>query len=130
MKQSKYILLVDDDEDDQDLFSEALSVVDSSFDLLWADSGASALSHLTQNTPPVPEFIFLDLNMPRLNGFELLSEIKKQEKLSEVPVVVYTTSANTEHKRKMSDLGANHYMVKQHSFRQLCQELEQVLTTP
>lgn len=120
-------MLVDDDRDDQDLFSEALSIVDNSIKLHRADDGEAALDYLHRTTPPPPDFIFLDLNMPKLNGLEFLAAIKKHDSLSNVPVVIYSTSNAAEHRQLTKDIGAAHYMVKQNSFKALCNELASLL---
>lgn len=126
MVQQRYVLLVDDDQDDLFLFSEALTSLDQNITLYSANDGYDALQTLRTTKPP-PDFIFLDLNMPRLNGIEFLSKVKESEQLSEIPVIIYSTSGAHEYKEKTSALGAAHYMVKQNSFKDLCVELSQVL---
>jgi CheY-like chemotaxis protein len=127
MVQSRCVLLVDDDQDELFLFSEALTSVDESIRLYSANDGYDALKTLHTTQPP-PDLIFLDLNMPRLNGIEFLSKVKESKRLSDIPVIIYSTSGAHEHKERTSALGAAHYMVKQNSFKDLCQELSQVLS--
>jgi len=128
MVQFRSVLLVDDDADDQELFAEALATVDKDADIYQAQDGLDALEVLRHKHPPVPDVIFLDLNMPRKNGIEFLTEVKKREEYNDIPVIVYSTSPNF--KEQTKELGAVHYMVKQNSFKALCAELKQVWSQP
>lgn len=127
MSQARCVFLVDDDQDDLFLFTEALTSVDDSIKLYSANDGFDALNKL-QATQPPPDLIFLDLNMPRLNGIEFLSKVKASATLSDIPVIVYSTSDSNTHREKTFELGAVHYMVKQNSFKELCNELSVVLS--
>jgi CheY-like chemotaxis protein len=120
------VLLIDDDADDQELFAEALAVVDQDADIYQAQDGEDAFEVLRHKHPPVPDVIFLDLNMPRKNGIEFLSEVKNRKEYNGIPVIVYSTSA--QFKDQTKELGAVHYMVKQNSFKDLCNELKHVLS--
>ena len=88
----KKILLIDDDKDEHDFFLEALSHVDSSL-CIYAESAEKGLAIMEEI---VPDFIFVDVNMPRSNGFECLRMIKKNRKLDAVPVFIYSTSVDEE----------------------------------
>ncbi len=88
----KKILLIDDDKDEHDFFLEALSRVDGSV-CIYAESTDKGLAILTDITP---DFIFVDVNMPRSNGLECLRMIKKIKKLDAVPVFIYSTSVDEE----------------------------------
>ena len=82
------ILLIDDDEDELWIFTEALKEIDDSIDCLSAISAEQGLKLLHQS---LPDFIFLDMNMPVLNGFQLLEVIKRDNRLKEIPVIMYST---------------------------------------
>src|SRR6266487_683666 len=86
-------LLADDDADDQQLFKEALNEIDKSIRCLTASSGEEALNKLKTDLKQLPDYIFLDLNMPRMNGLECLVEIKKTNTLKHIPVIIYSTSS-------------------------------------
>ena len=106
------ILLVDDDEDDRMLFVEAAKEVDSTITCLPASDGLEALALLRDGRPDIPDYIFLDLRMPGLTGEEILIEIKREPRLSTVPVIVYTTSRDVRESARLKKLGAAHFMSK------------------
>lgn len=83
------ILLVDDDEDEFELFIQALHGTPFSCDCIFSRSAKQALSLLNYT---VPHFIFLDYNMPQMNGLECLREIKKMENLQDVMIILYSNS--------------------------------------
>src|SRR5687768_6390355 len=96
MKRYKRILMVDDDKHDQELFAEMLNEADSSAILSIAMNGQQALEVL-RNAPVLPDLIFLDLNMPIMNGFEFLEHIKSKEQykaFKRIPIIVFTTTNN------------------------------------
>ena len=106
------ILLVDDDEDDRELFVEAARSVDDTIICSTACNGEEALQYLHNTGNPLPDFIFLDLRMPGLSGRQTLEEIKKDARLVAVPVVVYTTSRDVKESVELKKLGAAHFMSK------------------
>src|SRR6187401_44920 len=91
MKDQLTILMIDDDEDDQFFFTTALLDVDPSIKLVTALNGLKGLEYL-KNTKILPDFIFLDINMPCMNGKECLMEIRKDSRLAEIPVIMFSTS--------------------------------------
>jgi len=106
------ILLVDDDEDDRNLFIEATKEVDSSIICHSAFDGMEALAYLRDDHNDVPDFIFLDLRMPGLSGEECLIEIKREPRMADVPVIVYSTSRDVRESVKLKQLGAAHFASK------------------
>ncbi len=90
---SNIVLIIDDDEDDRQMFAEALKEVNPAFTCKQAYDGIHALEHL-EKTVLIPDIIFLDVNMPRMGGLECLKKIKEIPRLNKIPVVIYST-ANT-----------------------------------
>ena len=123
------VLLVDDDLDDQDIFRTALSEVAASVALTTANNGEDALQKLHGNSH-YPDLIFLDINMPVLNGFDTLAQIKKEDPIKEIPVFIYTTSARPEDIEKAKELGALDCVKKPADFLELCRFISSVLNTP
>jgi CheY-like chemotaxis protein len=112
------ILVVDDDLDDQLLISDAFTHSGQPCELAFADNGKCALD-LMKNSEYKPELIILDLNMPVMNGFDVLKYLRTNGQLARIPVVVFTTSSETASVEKSYDLGANSYVVKPKTFPQL-----------
>lgn len=106
------ILIVDDDDDDRKLFIEATAELDRTINCLSAADGTEALGFLRDGHNEVPDLIFLDLRMPGLTGEECLVEIKKEQRLAAVPVIVYTTSRDVKESIRLKQLGAAHFMSK------------------
>jgi len=106
------IFLVDDDADDRKLFFEAVKEVDDTITCIPASSGEEALLYLRDQANPLPDYIFLDLRMPGVSGEECLLEIKKEARLTSIPVIVYTTSRDVRESVRLKQLGAAHFMSK------------------
>jgi CheY-like chemotaxis protein len=110
-------LLIDDDADDSELFREALEEIDQSISLHCAENGEEALKLLT--TIDKPSIIFLDINMPRMNGWECLKKLKSMDAYKNIPVVMYSTSSHQREVDIAIDLGALSFFTKPHSYSEL-----------
>lgn len=118
----KVFLLADDDVDDIHLFCEALALVDSSIICHCATNGQEAFEFL--DTIETPNIIFLDINMPGMNGWQCLEKIKSSEHYRHIPVLVYSTSKQQEDVNTALDLGALCFFAKPNSFSELKSILE------
>lgn len=105
------ILLADDDEADCLLFKEALDELPVTANLTVVHDGQQLLDLLSHEENKLPDVLFLDLNMPRKNGFVALGQIKRDDKLLELPVIVYST-ANDPARIKMVFRDAAHYYIR------------------
>ena len=105
------LLLVDDDADDRELFVNVVKEVNPNIHCFTANDGQQALD-LLKTLPTLPDLIFLDLRMPRINGRKFLTEIKQLEKLKNVPVVIYSTSREVDEAKDLKKLGAVHFVSK------------------
>ena len=92
MKGTPVFLLAEDDEDDQLFFKEALSSIHSGIICIVANNGKEALRLLQQDIFTKPDFIFLDLNMPVMDGLACLESLKKDDLLKDIPVIIYSTT--------------------------------------
>ena len=128
-KQMKNIFLADDDADDRDFFADALKEISVQTELTTANDGVELMTTLeeTVTAPPPPHVIFLDLNMPRKNGFECLEEIRRTPKLKNIPVAIFSTTANENAIETTYSLGANCYIRKPNSHELLKKTIETVL---
>ena len=108
------ILLVDDNEDDVFLTREAFDAASLKVHLNHVDNGEKCLQYLRKQGPYVdvatPDLILLDMHMPVMDGYEVLSEIVKDEKLHHLPVVVLTTSYEAADIQKMYGLRCSSYI--------------------
>jgi CheY-like chemotaxis protein len=127
MGSTKTILLVDDDLDDQGLFQDAVRQVDDEIKLVTAINGIDALDKL-KHIDPLPDFIFLDLNMPLMNGMQCLQELKRSPQLKHIPVIMYSTSSYKKDMDSTREAGAADYIVKPSSFSDLCANIGDALT--
>jgi CheY-like chemotaxis protein len=112
----KRILLVDDDDDDREIFVEVVSELNPSAVLHTAINGADGFEKLGTYEAP-PNVIFLDLNMPIMNGTEFLRKIKEVEKLKNIPVVILTTSNDEWAIKQVQELGAHNFVTKPAKFK-------------
>jgi CheY-like chemotaxis protein len=122
MKDHKICFLVDDDEDDQEIFKMALKEMNMNISCVSAYSGNEAIKKL-KNGKFIPQYIFLDLNMPRMNGKQCLTEIKKMTHLERIPVFIYSTSSDNLVIAETKQLGATDYIIKPSSVGLLTSEL-------
>lgn len=115
MAQSITFLLVDDDIDDTFLFREVLNDVAPQINLRTAANGQEALDVLTAisiDGAPLPDLIFLDLNMPRMDGKQCLVQLKASDALQHIPVIMYTTSSHSRDIEETMQNGAVSFITK------------------
>ena len=113
----KIFLLADDDGDDKQLFREALEAVDPSVVCYCVDNGQEALDLLSNQEKP--HLIFLDINMPGMNGWQCLKAIKDNEAYKHIPIIIYSTSGHQREVDIAIDLGALCFFTKPHNFNEL-----------
>ncbi|MBW1655247.1 response regulator [Flavobacterium quisquiliarum] len=124
------LLLADDDDDDCLFFKEALDETSINAALSIVHDGVQLMDFLKTNTPNnFPDVLFLDLNMPRKNGLECLAEIKADEKLKKLPVIIFSTSLDSEIVNNLYKNGASYYIRKPGDFSKLKKVIEIALTT-
>ena len=121
------ILLADDDIDDCQFFKDALEALPLTTKLTTVHDGDELLKYLEENTTHLPHVLFLDINMPRKNGFECLLEIKQNEKLKDLPVVMFSTSKAPDKINILFKTGADVYINKPSNFSELVQVIHHAL---
>jgi CheY-like chemotaxis protein len=122
------LLLCDDDSDDCYFFKEALEKLPLSTHLTAVHDGEQLMQLLTKETNELPHVLFLDLNMPRKNGFECLTEIKLNKKLKQLPVIIFSTSFDQEVVNLLYKHGAQYFIRKPSEFTQLYKVIQKALT--
>jgi len=122
------ILLVDDDVEDQEIFLDAIKEVDPFIHCACAADGEAALKLLNSDAIVKPDLLFIDLNMPKQNGKQLLMELKKSDTLKDIAVIMYSTFFGENDIKEITKLGAVHYLVKATRFNDLCASLQHILS--
>ncbi|MET6997687.1 response regulator [Chitinophaga defluvii] len=119
------VLLIDDDVDDRMIFGEVLQEIAPGIIYNEAINGEDALLKLEADV--LPDIIFLDLNMPRINGKQFLAEVQKMDHLKHIPVVIYTTSSHELDQRETRELGAAGFLTKPNSLKELNDALMDII---
>ena len=106
------ILLVEDDESDRDLFLWAIKEIQPGLNCRWAKDGQEALDILSSAKSNLPDCIYMDYNMPRMDGLECMKHIKEDPSLNHIPVVFLSTSSDLGVQKKVKAAGAAAYITK------------------
>lgn len=124
----KIFLLADDDADDRQLFCEALEEIDPSIVCYCAMDGKMVLELLQNEELKKPQVIFLDINMPGMNGWECLKQLKDKDEFKHIPVLIYSTSSHQKEANIALDMGALCFFTKPTYFKEL-KDILKVLVT-
>nr|WP_322624111.1 response regulator [uncultured Flavobacterium sp.] len=127
MLRSKNIYLAEDDIDDVDFFKEALRDICPNCTLNVSGNGEELLHALNAGTP-TPDIIFIDINMPRMDGIQALVSMRSSGMLENTPIIIYSTSTNDDYIQKAYDNGASHYFTKPSSFTLLTEKIRGFLS--
>ena len=106
------ILLADDDSDDRYFFAEAIKEIPIPIRLNQVVDGEHLMDYLSSNIGNLPSALFLDLNMPRKSGKECLRELKTNQQLKGIPVIIHSTSCNIDEVDDLYAIGAHYYLHK------------------
>lgn len=119
------LLYVDDDSDDLELLSDCVTTIDPSIQCLLFQKSPDAMEYL-RSTTVLPDFIFLDINMPLMNGKQCLQEIRKSQLLKQLPVIMYTTSNEEKEIKECYKLGASDFLIKPSNINDLIHGLSSI----
>jgi CheY-like chemotaxis protein len=119
------LLYVDDDSDDLELLADCVSSIDPSIQCLLFQKSPDAMAYL-KTAEELPDFIFLDINMPLMNGKQCLQEIRKNENLRHLPVIMYTTSNEEREIKECYKLGASDFLIKPSNVSELMSGLTSI----
>jgi len=120
------ILLIDDDEDDQEVFREAASMIIPTVEFIAAKDGEQGLLQLA-TVSQLPDYIFLDVNMPKMDGKEFLRRVKAHPVFKAIPVIIYSTSNHKSELGEYFKMGASNFITKPSEFNLLITYLKAVL---
>jgi CheY-like chemotaxis protein len=124
-----YILLADDDETDRLLFTEAFSELKLKTNVQTVNNGLELIELLSVEDTSLPHLLFLDLNMPLKNGIECLKEIRRNKKLRDISIAIFSTSNSEKDIQETFLNGANIYIQKPADFTILKHVLEKAVMT-
>ena len=122
------ILCVDDDEDDLFFIKEIIQSQGHSFEIKEAKNGWDALTFLHDSVKKnqLPCLIIMDMNMPRMDGKQTIIKLKEDDGLATIPIVVFTTSANADHKKYFESLGIR-FITKPFDYKVFTEEITNLL---
>jgi DNA-binding response OmpR family regulator len=119
-------LCIDDDPDDLELLSEAITRIDAGSICHVANSSENGLATLSRLRP---DFIFLDINMPGMDGHQTLREIRSNRSFNGIPVCILSTTIGSNEKEVLLKMGANYCVKKATSFDELCNALKRLFSS-
>lgn len=122
------IYLVDDDQDDREMFTAALALIYPNADVTELSDGQQLLDALAENAHNMPEYIFLDLNMPKCSGMECIEQMTHNPNTQNMTIAILSTSSNPDSIEKAFRLGASFYIIKPTSFTNLKSFIGKVLS--
>ncbi len=122
----KSLLVIDDDADELHFFSQAVSAINPYYQCIASSHPVEALEKLRKEEIN-PNFIFLDLNMPVMNGWDCLRELKKIPCLSNIPVIILTISSFEKDAEKVFALGANLFLQKPNTIQRLVESIKKII---
>ncbi|MDX1364301.1 response regulator [Arenibacter latericius] len=119
------IFLADDDQDDRMFFLEAIDEILLETETKTFENGVDLMSELLDKDTPLPDLIFLDLNMPLMSGEECLEDIRNEPELVEIPIIIYSGFIDLDKISMLRKKGATRYLQKPTSFNSLLKLIEQ-----
>jgi CheY-like chemotaxis protein len=125
LQQTIIVLIIDDDEDDR-FFMELAFRTDSPYTQLRLASGGKQALNLLKTVQPLPDVILLDLNMPGMNGFDVLVQLKESTAYRSIPVVILTTSNDSTDRGRAHQLGATEFITKPTTYTELSAVAERI----
>ncbi len=112
MTQIKRCLIIDDDEDDQEIFMMCVGKISKNIDCLTISDCVEAISMMKTTPEYTPDYIFLDVNMPKMNGLACLKELKSIERLKNAKIMMYSTTSERGVYEESKQLGATDFIIK------------------
>lgn len=120
------IFYTDDDEDDLSIFTDAVESLPKKIQLKTYNGGEKLLNAI-YNPPPTPSVVFLDLNMPGKNGFDVLKELQNSDEKRNIPIIIFSTSSEPSIIEKCRNLGANYFITKPVLMKDIVKSIQHAL---
>ena len=122
------IAIADDDPEDREFFQEVLEMIANDVELTIYRNGLELVNGLVENKDNLPDLVFLDLNMPVMNGIAALKEIRNIDVFKKIPIIaIYSTSTSTQDQIETFNLGADAYISKPNDYGVLKKVLQKVI---
>jgi len=122
------IAIADDDQEDREFFQEVLEMIANDVELTIYRNGLELVNGLVENKDNLPDLVFLDLNMPVMNGIAALKEIRNIDVFKKIPIIaIYSTSTSTQDQIETFNLGADAYISKPNDYGVLKKVLQKVI---
>ena len=112
MNEPLHCLIIDDDPDDQEIFLMCIRKISQDVICLTSNSGVEALALLNANEDYIPDFIFLDVNMPKMNGIDCLKQLKSVKRLKDTKILMYSTTSESDIVKESLKIGAHDFIMK------------------
>jgi CheY-like chemotaxis protein len=126
---SRFILLGEDDVDDEELLKEVFLTIDESLALVFVNNGRKVISSLqAMDDSNLPCLIILDYNMPEMTGAEILRELKNYSRYAQIPKIIWSTSGSDTYKSICLKLGAGDYITKPSNVKNLAETARYMLS--
>jgi len=126
MKESIYSLIIDDDLDDQEIFIMCVKDIREDIDCRTANNGIEALAMLESQKEYIPNYIFLDVNMPKMNGIECLGHLRKIDRFRNTKIFMYSTTSESDTVEESRNLGADDFIIKPAKTAVLIEKLSKI----
>ncbi|HEX8516688.1 MAG TPA: response regulator [Bacteroidia bacterium] len=126
MTDLKKCLIIDDDPDDQEIFLMCLKKIGQNIEGITSNSGVEALAMLKKDQAYVPDYIFLDVNMPKMNGVECLKQLRQIDRLKATRILMYSTTSETDVVKESKSHGANDFIMKPSKTKDLKEKLSAI----
>ena len=120
------VFYADDDIDDREIFCEAINEINPAIKVVLGKDGEQTLKILSVQKE-LPNLIFLDINMPKMDGIECLVKLKSDDRLKSIPVIIYSTTSNKSDQSRIALLGASDFILKGNSFESVKDSLNKIL---
>lgn len=125
----KFFLLTDDDNDDAEMFGEALAKISAAIAFRHVTDGEALFQFLDNGENERPDIIFLDVNMPKTSGWDWLEKLQDHADYKVIPVIMYSTSSIPRDKEMAIELGALGFLTKANDFKIMVKVLEIIVNT-
>ncbi len=128
MKEMRQCLIIDDDPDDQEIFIICLDQLNSNVNCIANSDSVDAITKLASDITYTPDYIFVDMNMPKMNGIECLKKLRSMERLNDTQIYMYSTTGDAPSVEESKRHGANDFIIKPAKTAELKEKLSAIFS--